>query len=185
MAERSITPDEQRICRRADGRARAAMAAADSFDQAAVDRLCRAIAWAGGNEATRDAARGDECRRERHGQPGAQPAREGAGHPARCPASEEHGRHRGTARERHRQIRQAGRRHRLAHSGDESVRHADRHRDLRDQVQGRGDLLAASLQPPHDERNGAAAARGAGGARRAGRSAAVRRDSQAFRWPRR
>jgi sulfoacetaldehyde dehydrogenase len=52
MAERSITPDEQRICAELIGRARAAMAAADSFDQATVDRLCRAIAWAGGNEAS-------------------------------------------------------------------------------------------------------------------------------------
>src|SRR2546423_1831317 len=33
-------------------RARAAMRAVDSYDQAAVDRLCRAIAWAGGNEKT-------------------------------------------------------------------------------------------------------------------------------------
>jgi acyl-CoA reductase-like NAD-dependent aldehyde dehydrogenase len=33
-------------------RARAAMRAADSYDQAAVDRLCRAVAWAGGNEQT-------------------------------------------------------------------------------------------------------------------------------------
>ena len=32
--------------------ARAAMRAIESLDQAAVDRLCRAIAWAGGNEAT-------------------------------------------------------------------------------------------------------------------------------------
>ena len=52
MAERSITPDEQRICAEMIGRARSAMAAAESLDQAAVDRLCRAIAWAGGNEAT-------------------------------------------------------------------------------------------------------------------------------------
>src|SRR4051812_45271767 len=33
-------------------RARAAMTAAESLDQAAVDRLCRAVAWAGGNEQT-------------------------------------------------------------------------------------------------------------------------------------
>src|SRR5437764_8555246 len=33
-------------------RARAAMRAIESYDQAAVDRLCRAIAWAGGNERT-------------------------------------------------------------------------------------------------------------------------------------
>jgi acyl-CoA reductase-like NAD-dependent aldehyde dehydrogenase len=52
MAERSITPEEQRICTELIGRARSAMAAAEAFDQATVDRLCRAIAWAGGNEAT-------------------------------------------------------------------------------------------------------------------------------------
>src|SRR5256714_7984406 len=33
-------------------RARAAMRAVESYDQAAVDRLCRAVAWAGGNETT-------------------------------------------------------------------------------------------------------------------------------------
>src|SRR6478672_5164224 len=34
------------------GRAREAMRAVDGYDQAAVDRLCRAVAWAGGNEQT-------------------------------------------------------------------------------------------------------------------------------------
>jgi sulfoacetaldehyde dehydrogenase len=33
-------------------RARAAVRAVDAYDQAAVDRLCRAVAWAGGNEQT-------------------------------------------------------------------------------------------------------------------------------------
>jgi sulfoacetaldehyde dehydrogenase len=33
-------------------RARTAMRAVDSYDQAAVDRLCRAVAWAGGNQQT-------------------------------------------------------------------------------------------------------------------------------------
>ncbi|HKB11227.1 MAG TPA: aldehyde dehydrogenase family protein, partial [Vicinamibacterales bacterium] len=33
-------------------RARSAMRAVEQFDQADVDRLCRAVAWAGGNEAT-------------------------------------------------------------------------------------------------------------------------------------
>ena len=32
--------------------AREAMRAIEAYDQATVDRLCRAIAWAGGNEAT-------------------------------------------------------------------------------------------------------------------------------------
>ena len=49
---RTITAEEQQTCRDLVARARAAMQAAEHFDQALVDRLCRAIAWAGGNEAT-------------------------------------------------------------------------------------------------------------------------------------
>jgi sulfoacetaldehyde dehydrogenase len=49
---RTITPEEQATAQRLLARARAAMQAAEVYDQAAVDRLCRAIAWAGGNEAT-------------------------------------------------------------------------------------------------------------------------------------
>ena len=52
MAERAITPEEQQTVGELVARARAAMAAAEPFDQAAVDRLCRAIAWAGGNDTT-------------------------------------------------------------------------------------------------------------------------------------
>jgi sulfoacetaldehyde dehydrogenase len=52
MATRTITPEEQQTCRELVLRARTAMRQAESFDQATVDRLCRAIAWAGGNEAT-------------------------------------------------------------------------------------------------------------------------------------
>src|SRR5689334_22485078 len=52
MAERAITPEEQQTVTDLVGRARAAMAKAESFDQATVDRLCRAVAWAGGNEQT-------------------------------------------------------------------------------------------------------------------------------------
>ena len=52
MAERSITPEEQQVCADLIARARAAMKAAEALDQAAVDRLCRAVAWAGGNEAS-------------------------------------------------------------------------------------------------------------------------------------
>jgi hypothetical protein len=37
----------------------------------------------------------------------------------------------------HRQVREARRRHRVVHSGDQPVRDADRYRDLRDQMQGR------------------------------------------------
>jgi sulfoacetaldehyde dehydrogenase len=49
---RTITPEEQALAADLLARARAAMQAVDSYDQAAVDRLCRAVAWAGGNEQT-------------------------------------------------------------------------------------------------------------------------------------
>ena len=46
---RPITHDEQQTAATLVARAREAMRVADSFDQAMVDRLCRAVAWAGGN----------------------------------------------------------------------------------------------------------------------------------------
>src|SRR5260221_2291663 len=49
---RTITPEEQAAATTLLANARAAMRAVDAYDQAAVDRLCQAIAWAGGNEAT-------------------------------------------------------------------------------------------------------------------------------------
>lgn len=51
-AERSITPEEQAMVDTLVSRARSAMDAIASYDQATVDRLCRAVAWAGGNEQT-------------------------------------------------------------------------------------------------------------------------------------
>jgi sulfoacetaldehyde dehydrogenase len=50
--DREISPDEQRTVADHLGRARAAMRVAEAFEQEQVDRLCRAIAWAGGNEET-------------------------------------------------------------------------------------------------------------------------------------
>src|SRR5215212_8734477 len=52
MAVRSITPEEQDTVDALISRARGAMQQAESLDQAAVDRLIRAVAWAGGNEET-------------------------------------------------------------------------------------------------------------------------------------
>jgi len=49
---RELTAEEQQTAQALVQRARDAMAAAASYDQAAVDRLCRAVAWAGGNEQT-------------------------------------------------------------------------------------------------------------------------------------
>ena len=52
VAPRTITAEERQVAQDLLTRARAAMRAADAYDQAAVDRLCRAVAWAGGNEET-------------------------------------------------------------------------------------------------------------------------------------
>src|SRR3954453_11957599 len=49
---RTMTPEEQATARELLAKAKAAMTAVEPFDQAAVDRLCRAVAWAGGNEQT-------------------------------------------------------------------------------------------------------------------------------------
>lgn len=52
MATRPITPQETKVVDDLVCRARRAMEAAQPYDQSGVDRLCRGIAWAGGNEAT-------------------------------------------------------------------------------------------------------------------------------------
>jgi sulfoacetaldehyde dehydrogenase len=52
MATRTITPDERALTQELLRRARAAMQAVEHYDQARVDRLCQAIGWAAGNEAS-------------------------------------------------------------------------------------------------------------------------------------
>jgi len=52
MAVRAITAEETGLVHDLVGRARAAMRAIEHYDQATVDRLCQAVAWAGGNERT-------------------------------------------------------------------------------------------------------------------------------------
>ena len=93
-------------------RARAAMRAVDGYDQAAVDRLCQAVAWAGGNEQT--ATRLANMSVDESGMGSREPRRRAKvlGHPPRRAAPEEHGHHRGDSGEGHRQVREAGRRHR-------------------------------------------------------------------------
>src|SRR2546422_10284115 len=49
---RSLTQAEQQTAQDLLSRSRAAMRAIEDLDQAAVDRLCRAVAWAGGNDTT-------------------------------------------------------------------------------------------------------------------------------------
>jgi len=52
MTVRTITAEEQEIVNAHIARARGAMQVADAYDQATVDRLIRAIAWAAGNQGT-------------------------------------------------------------------------------------------------------------------------------------
>jgi acyl-CoA reductase-like NAD-dependent aldehyde dehydrogenase len=52
MATRPITPEETQTAQRLLSNARAAMQAIEGYDQQMVDRLCRAVAWAAGNEQT-------------------------------------------------------------------------------------------------------------------------------------
>src|SRR6186997_1352054 len=49
---RLITPEESQLVNTLLARGRAAMKAIDGFDQATVDRLCQAVAWAAANEVT-------------------------------------------------------------------------------------------------------------------------------------
>src|SRR5688500_4609896 len=50
MAERELTAEERETTHSLLRRARAAMKAVESYDQARVDRLCQAIGWVAGNE---------------------------------------------------------------------------------------------------------------------------------------
>ncbi len=49
MAPRTITPQESQHARELLANARCAMAAIAGYDQARVDRICQAIAWAAAN----------------------------------------------------------------------------------------------------------------------------------------
>src|SRR5215216_6106551 len=52
MSVREITLEETQVVEQSIARARSAMREVDQYDQATVDRLCRAVAWAAGNETT-------------------------------------------------------------------------------------------------------------------------------------
>src|SRR3954470_4632429 len=52
MAVRTITAEETEVVHELVDRARTAMRAIEHYDQETVDRICRAVAWAGGNETT-------------------------------------------------------------------------------------------------------------------------------------
>src|SRR5881397_310971 len=49
---RAVTAEEKAAAQEHLNRARAAMRSVDGYDQATVDRLCRAVAWATANEQT-------------------------------------------------------------------------------------------------------------------------------------
>ena len=52
MATRPITPEEKEYAQQLLAKARAAMKAIEDYDQARIDRLCQAVAWATSNEKT-------------------------------------------------------------------------------------------------------------------------------------
>src|SRR6202789_3825032 len=70
---RSITEQEKNVAAEMLGKARAAMQAIDDYDQARVDRLCRAVAWATANDQT--AARLANMSVDESGMGGRQPTR--------------------------------------------------------------------------------------------------------------
>ena len=141
---RALTPVEETICARPAG-ARPRGHARDRRARSGGSRSAVPRRGLGRRQRDhRDATGADERRRERDGEPRTEAPRESARHSAGCPSPEEHRHHRGDPRKGDRQVREAGGRHRLADSGDQPVRDADRHRDLRHQVQGCGDLFAAS-----------------------------------------
>ena len=135
---RALTPEEAEAARAAIANARQAMAAIADYDQARVDRLCQAVAWATANLET--ATRLANMSVDESGMGGREPSRRG--------------KVLGILRDALRQksmgiieeipekgivkyAKPAGVIC-LAHPGDQPVHHADRHRHLRHQVQERG-----------------------------------------------
>jgi hypothetical protein len=142
---RTITAEEQQTVTTLLARAREAMRVADGFDQATVDRLCQAVAWAGGNEEV--AARLANMSVDESGMGSREPRRRAkvlgilrdALRQKSIGVIEE-------IPEKDCEVREAGRRRRRARAGDQPVRHARGHCDLRDQMPRRRDLLAAPRQ---------------------------------------
>ena len=173
--EKAITAEQQQELDEVFARARKALAIIETYDQARVDRLCQAVAWAVANKQTftRLVDMGiKESGPGRRGEPDGQ-ADEDPRRAARRAAPEERRHHRGAAGEGHRQVRQARRHHRLHRADDQPRPDAGRQRDLRHQGARRRDLLAAPALEEDVVRDGAADARGAGARRRAGRHPAV------------
>ena len=178
MSARTTTPEEQQTVDALIARARDAMRQAERYGQADVDRLIRAVAWAAGNEAT--AARLAAMSVDESGLGSPEPTRRAKilGILRDALRQKSMGVIEELPEKGDRQIREAGGRHRLTDSGDQSVCHSDRDRHLRHQVQRRRDLFAAPGEPENDERDGSGDASGAPRRGGAGRSVAVRRPSE-------
>ena len=143
-------------------RARAAMSEVAGYDQARIDRLCQALGWATANEKTFNRIVAMSIEESRLGDPEGRKSKRmkilGVLRDALRQKSTgiiEEIPERG-----HRQVREAGRRDRLARAHDEPGTHTAVHRHLRAEVPGRGDLLAAPALEADDFRDGARDARG-------------------------
>ena len=178
---RTITVEETAVAHELVERARAAMDAIAHYDQPTVDRLCRAIAWAGGNEPT--AIRLANMSVDESGMGKREPTRRAKvlGILRDALRQKSMGIIEEDAVTGAGEVCETCRRDRLADSRHEPVRHARRNRDLRGEVQRRGHLFAASFQPQDDHRDGQADAGGAGEAGRPGRRHPGRRDGPVFR----
>ena len=165
---RTITAEETQVVQRARRtRAGPRWRPSQHYDQATVDRLCQAVAWAGGNLET--ATRLANMSVDESGMGRREPTRRAKVQGILRDALRQ--KSMGVIEEdpdaRHREVRQARGRDRRADPGHQPLRDAGRHRHLRAQVQGRGDLLPASVEPHDDDRNRPHHARGAREARRA------------------
>ena len=166
---RPITAEQQQELDEVFERARKALTVIETYDQARVDRLCQAVAWAVANKQTftrlvdmgiAESGLGDAVSRM-----GKRMKIRGVLRDALRQKSVGH--HRGAAGEGHREIRQAGGNRRLHRTHHQSRPHAGRQCDLRDQGARRRHLLAASALEEDLVRDGSADACRA----RAGRSA--------------
>ena len=158
---REITDQEKAAAQELLRRARAAMAAVDHYDQATVDRLCRAVAWATANEQTFGRLTRMSVEESGMGSAEGVPARrwkilgilrdalrtKSVGIIEELPEK-------GIVK----YAKPAGG-HRRPAAGDQPARHDGQHGHQRDQVQGRRHLLAASAEQEDRARDRARPAR--------------------------
>ena len=160
-ARKPITEEQQQELDDVFERSKKALAIIETYDQARVDRLCQAVAWAVANKRTfarlvdmgiAESGLGDAV--SRMGKRMKIPWR-----PARRPATEERRHHRRVTRERHREVRQAGGNCCLHCSDHESGPYPCGQRDLCNQGTRRRHLFAAPAFEENIIRNGSSYAR--------------------------